>query len=174
MDDVTATQFAWNTTVISVLFKIDTGAEANVVEENLPAVLGMESCEDLGIVQRVQQVSISSSLLDEYRDVFDGIGKISGDHQIAVNKDVRPVVHAQRGVPLSMMLQVKDELGSMEQPGVIRKYANPRTSMMCIEKRDKSVRICMDPKDLNKSVKREHHRIPTVEDIAVKLLATVK
>lgn len=39
---------------------------------------------------------------------------------------------------------------------------------MCVEKKDGAVRICLDPKDLNKVVKREYYRIPTMKDIPVK------
>ena len=38
--------------------------------------------------------------------------------------------------------------------------------MVCVEKKNGSVRICLDPRDLNQAVLREHHKIPTLEDIA--------
>ena len=40
--------------------------------------------------------------------------------------------------------------------------------MVVVEKRDESVRICLDPKELNKAVMREHHHIPALEDISFK------
>ncbi|CAB4015280.1 Hypothetical predicted protein, partial [Paramuricea clavata] len=39
------------------------------------------------------------------------------------------------------------------------------------KKRDGSLRLCLDPRDLNKAIQREHHRIPTAEDIATRLSA---
>jgi len=140
-----------------------------VVDDELPPILGLEACETLGIVRRIDQVS--SSILDSYPDVFDGIGKLDGIHDISIDKSVKPVVHAPRRVPLSMMDRVKDELVSMETAGIIAKVDQPTdwvSSMVCVEKKDGSVRICLDPKDLNKAVRREHHKIPTMEDIAVK------
>ena len=140
-----------------------------VVDEELPPILGLETCEALGIVQRIDEVT--SSILDHYSDVFEGIGQLEGTHDISIDSEVRPVVHAPRRVPLSMMSRVKQELECMEKAGIIAKVDKPTdwvSSMVCVEKKDGSVRICLDPKDLNKAVKREHHKIPTMEDIAVK------
>ena len=36
-------------------------------------------------------------------------------------------------------------------------------------KKNGSLRLCLDPRDLNKAIKREHHRIPTPEDVASRL-----
>ena len=33
------------------------------------------------------------------------------------------------------------------------------------EKPNGSLRICLDPKDLNKAIKQEHHPVPTLDDI---------
>ena len=38
-------------------------------------------------------------------------------------------------------------------------------SMVMTEKKNGDVRICIDPKDLNMAIKREHFQIPTKEEI---------
>ena len=40
---------------------------------------------------------------------------------------------------------------------------------MIREKPNGSLRICLDPKDLNKAIKQEHHPIPTLDDITPRL-----
>ena len=40
--------------------------------------------------------------------------------------------------------------------------------MVVAEKKDGSVQICLDPKELNKARLCEHHHIPTLEDISYK------
>ena len=40
--------------------------------------------------------------------------------------------------------------------------------MVVVEKKNGDVRICLDPRDLNKAILREHHHIPTLDDIAFK------
>ena len=39
-------------------------------------------------------------------------------------------------------------------------------SLVIAEKKDGNLRLCLDPRDLNKVIKREHYKIPTVEEIA--------
>ena len=42
-------------------------------------------------------------------------------------------------------------------------------SLVIVEKSNGQMRLCIDPKDLNKVVKREHFQIPTKEEILGKL-----
>lgn len=140
-----------------------------VVDEDLSPILGLETCEEFGIVKRVNEVT--SSILESFPDVFEGVGCLEGEHEISIDPTVRPVVHAARRVPISMMDRVKNELDTMAASGIITKVDKPTdwvSSMVCVEKKDGSVRICLDPKDLNRAVRREHHHIPTMEDIAFK------
>ena len=41
--------------------------------------------------------------------------------------------------------------------------------MVVVPKKDGTLRICLDPKDLNKAILREHYPLPTIEDIATPL-----
>ena len=44
---------------------------------------------------------------------------------------------------------------------------------MVVEKKDGSLRLCLDPKDLNKAIKREHYKIPTMEEIAAEFTGKI-
>ena len=41
--------------------------------------------------------------------------------------------------------------------------------MVVVPKKDGKLRVCLDPKDLNKAVLREHYQLPTIEDISSRL-----
>ena len=41
--------------------------------------------------------------------------------------------------------------------------------MLAVQKKNGKIRICLDPKDLNKAVLRENYPMPTIEDIATRL-----
>ena len=41
--------------------------------------------------------------------------------------------------------------------------------MVVVPKKNGTLRICLDPKDLNKAILREHYPLPTIEDIATRL-----
>ena len=60
----------------------------------------------------------------------------------------------------------------MEQQSIIKKVTEPTSwvnSMVVNEKKSGKLRICVDPKDLNKYVKRECYQLPTQEDITCRL-----
>ena len=41
--------------------------------------------------------------------------------------------------------------------------------MVAVPKKDGSLWICLDPKDLNCAIQREHYPLPTIEDVATRL-----
>ena len=43
------------------------------------------------------------------------------------------------------------------------------SSMVVISKKNGALRICLDPKELNKAIQREHYPLPTIEDVATHL-----
>ena len=60
----------------------------------------------------------------------------------------------------------------MEHLGAIEKVDQPTkwvNSIVIVEKPDGNLRICLDQKDLNRAVKREHLQLPTFTEITSKL-----
>lgn len=56
----------------------------------------------------------------------------------------------------------------MEKLNVIKKIDEPTdwvSSLVIVQKTNGALRICLDPRDLNKAVKREHFKLPTREEI---------
>ena len=77
-----------------------------------------------------------------------------------------------RRVPIPLLDKVKEELKKMEREGVIKPVSAPSdwcAPMVPVLKPDGRVRICVDLKKLNASVKRELFPLPTVEDTLTKL-----
>ncbi|XP_061193379.1 uncharacterized protein K02A2.6-like [Saccostrea echinata] len=143
----------------------------HVVNDDVSTVLGLNSCVEMNLIARVNTASNKDAVLDEFKDVFEGIGKIKGKYTIKVDKSVSPVVHAPRKVPFTIKRKVKTELDRMEKQKIIEKIQQPTewvNSMVVVEKPYK-VRICLDPRDLNKAVRREHFPMKTVEEVASKV-----
>ena len=78
-----------------------------------------------------------------------------------------PVVHTPRKVPVTLHELVKKELQRMENDGVIKKQEEPTdwVNSMVIVKMPKKLRFCIDHRDLNKAIKREHFPMKTIEEI---------
>ena len=73
-----------------------------------------------------------------------------------VDKAVQPVKHSPRRVPVALQEDVKKKIKEMEQKGIIAKTLEPTEwiSSMVVVAKPGNVRICLDPKDLNRAVQR--------------------
>ena len=98
-----------------------------------------------------------------YPECFTGIGKFKDfEYHINVDKNVKLVVHAPRKIALSLQGKLEKELEEMVRQGIIAPvegHSDRVNSLVIREKPNGSLRICLDPKDLNKAIKREHHPI---------------
>jgi len=85
---------------------------------------------------------------------------------------VQPVVHAPRRVALALQPKIKQLLDQMVENGVLIQRDEPTdwvSSLVVVQKSSGQLRICLDPRDLNRAIKLEHFAIPTFADIAPKL-----
>ena len=144
-----------------------------IVEHCVSTLIGLPTCSTLGVLRRVDGVSSNHKhIFDEFADVFKGLGCYPHDHHIVTDPSVSPVIHPPRRVPLSIQPKLKRQLDNMERLGVISKCEEPTdwvNSLLTVEKKDKSLRLCLDPRDLNMAIKRQHYAIPSCEDVLSRL-----
>ena len=153
-----------------------------VVPGSGPTLLSCITCSKLDLLRRVHAaqtkidepspVSSTDCLLREFDDVFNDVGCVPGEHHTVMDPSVKPVIHAQRKVPLAIQPKLKQLLDRHVSNGIIKKRDEPTewvSSLLCVEKKDGSLRVCLDPKDLNRAIQREHFAIPTFDDISAKL-----
>ena len=129
----------------------------------------------MNLIQRVDKIKLTTteSIVQEYSDVFDNktLGCLPVQHTINLKEGAKPVVHAPRKIAVAVRNKVKEELDRMQHLGVIDPVEEPTdwvSSMVTITKPGKT-RICLDPRDLNNSIKREHYPMPTIEEIVSRL-----
>ncbi|XP_056891952.1 uncharacterized protein K02A2.6-like isoform X1 [Takifugu flavidus] len=148
--------------------------KVHVVDTRAPPVLGLKACLDFGLIKLILSVSDTPdvSILDKFADVFTGIGLFPGECTIHLDPKAIPVVHPPRRVPIALRKRLKMELQNMEKQQVI-KVTEPTewvNSMVAAEKpRTGKLRVCLDPKDLNKAIKQPHYPLPTLDDVTAKL-----
>ena len=114
----------------------------------------------------------SQQIFDKYSQCFDGIGCISKPYHTKLKPDAHPVVHPPRKLPAALRDRVFAELNDMESKGIIKPVNEPTAwvnSMVVNEKRNGKLRICIDPRDLNKALLREHYQLPTQQEITSRL-----
>ena len=159
--------------------------EVNVVKGvGYEPILSKQMMLDMNLIQILDSdhlgvVKIDSDpLLDEYADVFEGLGKLAGQYKITVDETIKPVVHPPRRLPVAITERVQRKLEEMTTDGIIEKVNQPTdwvSSMLVVSKPsteadgESKIRICLDPRDLNVAIKREHFPMPTIEEIATRL-----
>ena len=71
-------------------------------------------------------------------------------------------------MPEAVKPKVKIELERLVPEGIIRPIKCPTewvNSIVAATKADGSIRLCLDPRDLNKYIRRPHYYSPTIDDI---------
>ena len=102
----------------------------------------------------------------------DEVGYVEGKYQIKVDPAVPPVQHCPRRVPVALREKLRSEIERLASLGVIERTEEPTpwvSSIVTVLKKNGSLRICLDPKDLNQAIEREIYQIPTIEEVATRL-----
>jgi transposase InsO family protein len=156
---------------------------AVVVDIDAQPLMCLKTLEELGIVKilscdqehlsavQEKQGLTRELILKKYPDVFKGLGKLDGKYKIYTDETVQPVIHPPRKFPVPIREELKKRLAEMEEMGVIRKVTEPTdwVSSLLVVREPTKLRICLDPRDLNKAIKREHYPLPCIEEVVTRL-----
>ena len=166
--------------------------EFQVVDGDVRPLLSAESCQRLNflkvlvkdslhhvdtVAQDSQYTSsmsktvINDNILIEYTDVFEGLGCLADPYHIEIDPTAQLVIHPPRKVPVTLREPLRLELEIMVEENILAPVSEATdwvSSMVTVVKPNK-LRICIDPKDLNRAIKRPHYPLPTVEEVATSL-----
>ena len=101
--------------------------------------------------------------ISTYKDMFEGFGHI-GNASFVIADKCTAVQHAPQCIPVTIRTEVRERV-------IIKKETEPTdwiSSMVVVAKPNK-IRICLDPKDLNKALKKPKYQMPTLEELLPKL-----
>ena len=162
-----------------------------VLDRMVDPLIGVKSAVQLKLLSLASavfsddcQVNVSSldnsssqitalSLREEFSDVFsDNVGDVGVTHHITVDPKVPPVQHAQRRIQQPLLGPVKEKLDSLVRQGIITPVTEPTrwvNSFVPVLKKNGDIRICIDPKDLNVAIRREHYTMPILSELTPKL-----
>ncbi|GBN52471.1 Transposon Ty3-I Gag-Pol polyprotein [Araneus ventricosus] len=141
-------------------------------------LLGLEGCIKLNLVKCIDKVSVNmyqtktKQFIENNKEIFTGVGKFEGKYTIKLKENAVPVAGPPRRIPVSLRPKVEEKLKKLENEGIIAKVDNPQgwvSNLVVVEKTDGSIRLCLDPKDLNKVIKRDYVLIPKIEELVPKL-----
>ena len=144
-----------------------------VVDENICAVRAISPADTLAEQPSSSGCITEAEVLAEYADLFDGVGQLDGDVHLEIDETVPPVQMPLRRLPIGVRDKVATELQRMEENGIIESVTEPSSwvsALLVVTKANgNGIRICIDPKPLNKALKRAHYRMPTIDDILPQL-----
>ena len=156
--------------------------EFMVVEENCKSILGAKASQLMNLlvvnkenifttesnVKDVPKFITKQHLIEEYPAVFQGQGTLPGTLHLEIDESISPVQLPTRRIPLAVKDKLKAELNRLVDVNVITPVDTPTTWISVIVvtvKKNGDIRLCIDPKPLNKAPKRNHHPSPTIDDI---------
>ena len=83
-----------------------------------------------------------------------------------------PGVHPPQRVSHSLKDRLQKAIEANVKAGVLVKVDQPTDwvhNLVIVEKKNGSIRLCLDARALNNAIKREHYQIPTIQEIASNL-----
>lgn len=141
------------------------------------SLLSMDTClkldllavnqEYVNLVNTANPVELNT-ILNDFSDVFSGLGCLPGEYEIKMDNSVKPIQNPTRKIPISMKNDVKKKIDSLVSKGVLEKVEHPTpwiSNMVAVRKPNGTIRLCIDPVNLNKAILRNHHPMPVLEDI---------
>lgn len=109
-------------------------------------------------------------IMTKYKDCFQGIGCFRGTVHIDLKKDAVPHQAPPRRVAQALQQPLKEELDRLTKEDILIPLAADErsewcNSFVCVPKSNGSVRLCIDPAQLNQAIIRPVHRGKTMQDI---------
>ena len=121
--------------------------------------------------ESAKPIRSTDDLIKEFPDQFTGISRFPGKYKIPLHHDAHAMIHAPRKCPITLCPKVKEHLNKMECLGVITHVDEPMdwvSSITYIQKANGELHLCLDPHGLSEAICHDHHKIPTVEEVAHK------
>ena len=151
-------------------------------------VVSPESSSDYVVGSNNHSLSITDLPLTQekvestYADIFQGLGKFPGEpYKLRLKPDAVPAKHRPRKVPVHLQDAFHEEVERLVKIDVLEKVTEPTewvNSFVIVEKVidssnahspnhviKKSIRLCIDPKDLNEALEREPYYSRNIDEL---------
>ena len=108
------------------------------------------------VLSAAEPVLSADQLLKKFPRVFgDGVGKLPGEYHMKLDEGVKPVQHPPRRVPVAIRERLLETLEDLESREIVARVTTSTpwiSSMVIVPKPNGTLRICLDPKDLNRAL----------------------
>lgn len=119
-----------------------------------------------------------TDLLGDFRECFSTASKVGqtpvAKHRIIIDEATKPVCQHPYRVSYKERETIQNQVKEMLQDDVIQPSKSPWASpVVLVEKKDKSLRFCVDYRKLNRVTKKDVYPLPRIDD-ALDRLRTAK
>jgi len=141
-----------------------------VIDGDQKPLLSGTTCMELGLITVHAMCNVtdkSTKLIEQYHDVFKGLGCLEEEYHIDVDNTIITVQHVPRRVPVAMKEPLKHKLTELTKQYILAKVEEPTpwiSNTVVIVKPNK-LRLCIDPRDLNREIKQPKYQMPTLEEV---------
>ena len=145
----------------------------NVVSIENPLLTPTESISDIKINDQLDknQINELQTIFQSFSDVLTDVpGKTNLiDHDVVLKSEI-PVAKKAYMLPYSLREKVKQEIDNMVEAGIAEKSSSPYASpIVIVPKKDGTIRLCVDYRQLNEITIFDPQPMPKLEDIINKL-----
>lgn len=150
-----------------------------IVKTKSVPILGLNACVKLNLMKRVSSLLVDNkafssqvSFINMYKNVFTGVGKFPKKLTLELKDNATPMINSVRRIPESVKNNLKDVLNKLVNNKIIEPVDYPTdwvNNIVIVEKPDKSLRICLDPAQLNECIKLNPFPIPSRDEIELLL-----
>ena len=157
-----------------------------IVDKDLTPLLSGSAAQAMGLItvnfdnfKVVNTVSSADHLfVQRFPDAFrDTPGTLPGKKvHLTIEDGAVPVVRCARTLPEARKGVVKAELQRLRAESIIVPVDEPTdwVSQMSVAEKKSGIRICIDPRPLNEVLRREHYKLPVLEDVLPGLTSACK
>ena len=138
-----------------------------ITDDNILPILGLHTSEELRLIKLVNAITSSKEMVSKYADCFGDIGCLQNEYHMEVDPNISPVISPPRKIPHFNPTKIKSrnrmlKMNIIQQVSEHTEWVN---AMIIVEKPNGTLRICLDPRPLNRAIKRHHYQLPTAEEI---------
>ncbi|XP_077977479.1 uncharacterized protein LOC144433041 [Glandiceps talaboti] len=122
-----------------------------VIDGEGEPLLGKDTAIQLGVLRlgaNINAIRSEAAVVDEYRDVFKGVGKLK-EYQVKlhIDPDVTPVAQPVRRTPFSLRQKVKAKVDELIEMDIIEPVDGPTpwvSPVVVVPKPNGEIRLCVD------------------------------
>ena len=126
-----------------------------------------KSCED------IWSIATAGKLVRHYPEVFvKDLGTLPGTVHLKVDENAEPSITPSRQILTALREKFKAQLDHLENLGELTKVNEPTewvSTVVIATKKSGALRICIDPRPLNQTLKRDTHQLLILDDLIPEL-----